>query len=116
MYTAVCMNRFACSQCKHDNSPCQGPVAETLASETPEEHEAAREFNLGWQLRGPQGKPGDVWRKQPWREGSQRFGGRGGKHPDRYTMFEKYGKHTFFHPKHSGGLYILHSRARAFSF
>ena len=112
------MNRFACSQRKHDNSPCQGPLAETLASEDADEHEAARDFQLGWQMRGPiPSQPGQTWRGQEWRENSQRWGNRGGgENSRRYTMFLKWGGHMYFHPKSRGGLYILHSRARAFSF
>ena len=60
-----------------------------------EEETMARATGVPWQERGPPGPTADVggpssWRGQPWREGSQRFAKRGGRHREYYAA--KYGR------------------------
>ena len=38
----------------------------------------AKEQGLSWRERGPPSAPGEVWRGQQWRAGSERFANRGG--------------------------------------
>ena len=53
-----------------------------------DETEVAKELGVPWQLRGPDGpanEPNGLWKNQQWREGSQRWGNRGGGNRLYYT-------------------------------
>lgn len=53
-------------------------VSQEELEELRAEEEAAKEAGVGWQERGPPGKPGDTWRGQRFRPESGKFANRGG--------------------------------------
>ena len=85
------------------------PVLRQMNDDLNVECHVAKASEIPWDCRGPVG-PADggptEWRGQKFREGSQRWGNRGGGQNNRYSLWHKNGRDYWWHPKNPNGVYM----------